>query len=82
LVNFADGAVVDTSRRFQAASPASYHPALSPTRGSGLGGDIDMSAGTMAPPVEEDDCAHDTTSSEPSASNTFFIADLGGETII
>src|SRR6478752_4313270 len=32
-----DGFVVDTSRRFHAAVPASNQPALRPTRGSGLG---------------------------------------------
>src|SRR6266576_5413481 len=32
-----EGGVVETSWMFQAASPASIHPARSPTRGSGLG---------------------------------------------
>src|SRR5262245_54104624 len=32
-----DGFVVDTSRRFHAAVPASNQPALRPTRGSGFG---------------------------------------------
>src|SRR6476469_3361996 len=32
-----DGFVVETSRRFHAAVPASNQPALRPTRGSGLG---------------------------------------------
>src|ERR1041385_5609519 len=39
--NFSDGGVLDTSRRFHAAWPASMSPALSPTRGSlpGAGAD-------------------------------------------
>src|ERR1700730_18672933 len=37
LVNFSDGGVLDTTSRFQIASPASYQPECSPTRGSGDG---------------------------------------------
>src|SRR6476660_9353454 len=37
LRNSFDGFVVDTSRRFHAAVPASNQPALRPTRGSGFG---------------------------------------------
>src|SRR5690349_5812265 len=37
LRNSFDGFVVETRRRFQAAVPASNHPALRPTRGSGFG---------------------------------------------
>src|SRR5687767_379719 len=48
LVNFSDGRVDDTFRMFQIASPASHHPARSPTRGSGLGGTIDTMA-SVAP---------------------------------
>src|SRR5437763_8398874 len=47
---------VDSNRRFQAASPASYSPARKPTRGSGLGGAAFMAlpigVGPMAPPDE------------------------------
>src|SRR5687768_1948090 len=40
--NFSDGFVVEISRMFQLASPAFHHPALRPTRGSGLGAAADM----------------------------------------
>jgi hypothetical protein len=43
-----DGVVVDTSRRFHDACPASYHLALRPTRGSGDGGVRDIDAGEDA----------------------------------
>src|SRR3989449_7988266 len=36
-----EGGVVETSWMFQAASPASIHPARSPTRGSGLGATVE-----------------------------------------
>jgi len=36
-----EGGVVETSWMFQAASPASIHPARRPTRGSGLGSAVD-----------------------------------------
>src|SRR5437763_5005837 len=36
-----EGGVVETSWMFQAASPASIHPARSPTRGSGLGAAVE-----------------------------------------
>src|SRR4029450_13538375 len=39
-----EGGVLETSLRFQAAVPASVSPALSPTRGSGLGAVVDMPA--------------------------------------
>src|SRR5678816_3053586 len=42
LRNFSGGRVVETSFMFHVACPASHMPALSPTRGSGLGGDADM----------------------------------------
>src|SRR5437870_7082823 len=42
LMNFSDGGVFDTSRRFQLASPALNQPAWRPTRGSGVGGVVDM----------------------------------------
>ena len=42
LMKSADGGVVDTRRRFHAASAAFIQPARSPTRGSGLGAVVDM----------------------------------------
>src|SRR3954469_3385749 len=42
FTNFSGGRVADTSFMFQEACPASHMPAFNPTRGSGLGGDIDM----------------------------------------
>ncbi|HET9424022.1 MAG TPA: hypothetical protein VFO55_01520 [Gemmatimonadaceae bacterium] len=36
-MNFSDGGVAEMSFMFQIASPASNHPAFSPTRGSGDG---------------------------------------------
>src|SRR5687768_9772958 len=62
--NFSDDGVFETSRRFQAASPASWRPALSPTRGSGVGADTHPTAGPPdgeTPPPEVvgvEDVAH------------------------
>jgi hypothetical protein len=42
-MNEGDGSCFATTLRFQIASPASIQPAFSPMRGSGLGGDVDMS---------------------------------------
>src|ERR1051326_7162121 len=43
--NFPDGGVLDTTRRFQVASPASINPARRPIRGSGLGApDVEWTA--------------------------------------
>src|SRR3954469_20050534 len=51
-MNCLEGGVVDTFFRFQMAWPASASPGLSPTRGSGLGGVVDMlAAGAGAPPA-------------------------------
>src|SRR5215471_5266280 len=41
-LNFSDGCVFDTTRRFHDASWAFISPALSPTLGSGLGATVDM----------------------------------------
>src|SRR5881409_4448940 len=41
LMKSGEGGVVETSWMFQAASPASIHPARSPTRGSGLGAAVE-----------------------------------------
>src|SRR5438034_5644919 len=41
LMKSGEGGVVETSWMFQAASPASIHPAWSPTRGSGLGAAVE-----------------------------------------
>ena len=60
-MNFSDGGVLETSRRFHAATPASNHPALRPTRGSGWGAETDMSgAGDPDPPDEDMDDAQAT----------------------
>src|SRR6058998_1947617 len=49
--NFSDGGVFDTSRRFQAAWPASISPARSPTRGSLPGAGPDR----RSPPLLDDE---------------------------
>lgn len=55
----ADGGVFETTSRFQIASPGLYQPARRPMRGSGLGGEVDMSmAGDAADPAVECDEAH------------------------
>ena len=47
--------VLETSRRFQIASPASWSPGLRPTRGSGLGAAAEAAgAGADAPPPVEE----------------------------
>jgi hypothetical protein len=70
LVNFSDGGVAETNRRFHIAVPGSHQPALRPTRGSGLGAAVDI-------PVE-DDRAHDAIASKLATSDrtirgAFFI---------
>src|SRR5215813_12078881 len=49
-----EGGVFETSLRFQAAVPASVSPALSPTRGSGLGAVVDMAPGDAAEDEDEE----------------------------
>ena len=66
--NFSDGDVFEMSRTFHAASPArsrmravaeSRRPGRRPTRGSGLGGELDMLiAGDGPEPEDMDDDAH------------------------
>src|SRR5439155_5104919 len=69
-MNFSDGGVLDTRRRFQAAVPALNHPAPRPTRGSGSGFDTDMSgAGEAIAPDEDDDVAHAATEISATASS-------------
>src|SRR2546423_14045713 len=48
LMNESEGGVVETNCRFQSAWPASNHPARSPMRGSGRGGDAVSEAGFVA----------------------------------
>src|SRR5258706_5793656 len=57
LMKSFEGGVFDTTRRFQAASPAFIHPARRPTRGSGLGAAVESSGAGAAPtdPDEEED---------------------------
>ena len=51
-----DGRVLETRRRFHAASPASNQPGLSPTRGSGFGFVAEtVVLGAGAEPAEDDD---------------------------
>src|SRR3979411_1926885 len=53
-LKLAGGGVFDTTRRFHDASAASIRPARRPTRGSGLGAAMDMSAvGAMVPLLED-----------------------------
>src|SRR5689334_21911772 len=65
-MNASDGGCFATTVRFQVASPASIQPARSPTRGSGLGAEVDMSGAELA---EDDDIdAHaDADRSRPTA---------------
>src|SRR5688500_16811263 len=54
--NFSDGFVVEISRMFQFATPASNQPGLRPTRGSGLGAVTDIIAdGSDEGSLSEDD---------------------------
>src|SRR3954469_10364489 len=51
-----DGLVFDTSLRFHPAVPASNHPALSPTRGSGVGFVVPtLTFGPAAVPADDND---------------------------
>src|SRR5687768_3744610 len=68
FVNLSEGRVVETSRRFQIASPASHQPARSPTRGSGLGGDIDMLAPGDDVEPADGAVAHAEVNNSPAAS--------------
>src|SRR6188508_2083861 len=53
--NWDDGGVCESTRRFQAASPASVRPARRPTRGSGEGGVAEVvTEGAGAPPAAEE----------------------------
>jgi hypothetical protein len=71
LVNFSDGGVAETFRRFQMASAGSHHPARSPTRGSGLGAAIDMlEPDADAPLGGEGVVAHAAVNDNPAASDT------------
>jgi len=63
-----DGGVLESTRRFHTASPASISPARRPTRGSGLGGEVDRSTGDGAPAcVEEVEWAHADATNSPTA---------------
>src|SRR6185437_12928519 len=58
--NCSVGLACESTARFHDASPASYRPALSPTRGSGLGSPTDMlRAGTPDDGATDDDCSAD-----------------------
>ena len=55
-LNFSDGCVSETTCMFHVASWALNWPALRPTRGSGLGADVDMlfaGAGLLPPDAME-----------------------------
>src|SRR5437588_10470183 len=72
LMKSLDGCVMDTGRRFQSACPASHHPALSPTRGSGVGGVVDMSgAPDSDTPFMDEYRAHAPKARAPIASTTY-----------
>src|ERR1043165_4667069 len=60
--------VLETSRRFQAACPASQSPGFKPTRGSGFGGAaVPMAgAGDAVPPLPPLEDAHDASAMMPS----------------
>ncbi|MEO8199796.1 MAG: hypothetical protein ABI679_04670, partial [Gemmatimonadota bacterium] len=73
-MNFSDGCVFETTRRFQDASAAFINPARRPTRGSGLGGVVDMlpapadGVAMLLLPADEDDEAHPAIDNAPRAS--------------
>src|SRR3954447_18458623 len=68
-MNCSDGGVLDTTRRFHTASPASIFPARSPTLGSGLGAVVDLLvAGEGVPErVLEVDFEHAANETRPRA---------------
>jgi hypothetical protein len=70
--NCAEGGVLDTKRRFQAASSASIFPARRPTRGSGLGALADLlSVGDgLSEPADEVERAHAAAENNPKASDS------------
>src|SRR5215207_5587966 len=70
--NFPVGGVFESTRRFQAASPASIKPARRPTRGSGFGAAADMlPAGDGAlPPGVEAERAQAAADTSPTASDS------------
>src|SRR5512143_956873 len=75
LRNADDGGVFESNRRFHAAVPASNHPAMRPTRGSGLGAVTDMSAGDGEPAcvaIDDGDVAH------AAAASTVIAPDMSG----
>src|SRR5437867_6751368 len=69
LIKCSEGGVFDTSRRFQAASPALNHPAFSPTRGSGRCAAAGMSrfGDGAATAGDDEDLAHAARDSAASA---------------
>jgi len=80
-----DGRVIETGWRFQIAVPALNQPPLRPTRGSGEGGDVDMSgAPDSATPFIEELRAQAARASAPIASEAYdnldFMTELGGGT--
>src|SRR3982751_3161326 len=77
LMKSRDGRVNDTGRMFQIAWPALNHPPLRPTRGSGDGGDVDMSgAPERATPFIEVDRAHAAMASTPIANEAYENVDF------
>src|SRR6478672_11419280 len=77
LMKSFDGLVIETGRRFHSAVPASNQPPLSPTRGSGEGGEVDMSgAPDSATPFIVDDRAQPTKASTPIASEAYDKVDF------
>src|SRR5690348_1707793 len=69
LMKSLEGRVNDTGLRFQTACAAVNQPAPRPTRGSGVGGDVDMSGvPDRETPLIEDDRAHAPNVSTPTAS--------------
>src|SRR5205823_2287750 len=83
FMNFSDGRVSESTRMFQVASPASNFPARRPMRGSGLGAAVDVLPIWRAPllvDVVVVACAHDTTDSSPTASESFERCGTGDRT--
>src|ERR1051325_8474231 len=83
LMKSFDGRVIETGRRFQIAVPALNQPPLRPTRGSGEGGDVDMSgAPESATPFIDELRAQAARASTPIANEAYdnfdFMTELGG----
>src|ERR687889_1455342 len=80
--NCSEGGVLDSIRRFHTAWPASILPARRPTRGSGLGAEVDLLCAGDGPPPSGDEVeraqAPVTTSVATSESDEKRMDAIGG----